>query len=314
MKTLAPKLKWIWLSLSLFVLIVGCVIVVNWHGFREGLAYLAEGMQYTPAAQYPVQKTGPFGLAHDLVSLSSYERMATIKHTLAEYRVPFETIPAGHGYQNIFVPGKLDKGFLILEAHYDKEMDDPTFQAATDNTGSVVVLLSAIQTLKDEIAERPVAFLFTALEERGLSGAYRFIDYAGQRKYQIRGVFCFDMVGRGNVIAATSASTAGFCFHIPFYKSMLYNGRKFKDVPRILPFENALLETYLGGMQTLKAFVSYTDANAFLKHNIPAVHLEGDNLWHADQVWGRKTDTLDRLDEQALLACKRLIEDLVSRL
>jgi len=44
------------------------------------------------------------------------------------------------------------------------------------------------------------------------------------------------------------------------------------------------------------------------------VHLEGDNLWHADQVWGRKTDTLDRLDEQALLACKRLIEDLVKRL
>ncbi|MBT8370284.1 MAG: M20/M25/M40 family metallo-hydrolase [Deltaproteobacteria bacterium] len=272
------------------------------------------GIQYKPKAHHPVRLNGPFHITHELVSLTSFERMNTIKRVLKNLQVPFETIPAGYGHQNIFVPGRLEDGFLIFEAHFDKDKEDPSFQAATDNTGSVAVLLAVIETLKTDIGKLPVAFLFTALEEQGLRGALRFINVAVARNYNIKGVFCFDMIGRGQVVAATSGSTAGFCFRIPFYKSMLYNGREFKDAPRIIPFEHQFLENYLPEVSTLKAFVSYTNANAFLGHNIPAVHLEGDDLWHADQVWGKYTDTIERLDEQSLWECKQLIENMIRRL
>jgi hypothetical protein len=57
-----------------------------------------------------------------------------------------------------------------------------------------------------------------------------------------------------------------------------------------------------------------TVLKAFIDAGIPVVHLEGNNMWHADQVWGRYTDTIDRLDEQDLLQCKKLVENLVKKL
>lgn len=316
MKALLRKLrlKRVWIPLSLIVLFLTYAIFVNRHSLCEGLSYLIDGIFYEPVSNYPVRSNGPFRLAHKLVSLSSLERMKAIKRTLSENGIDFQAIPVAEGYENIFVPGKLSKGFLLIEAHYDKRVDDMAFHAATDNTGSVVVLLAVIRELKDELPRRPVAFLFTALEERGLVGAFHFIEYARQRGYRVEGALCLDMVGRGRPVIATSANAAGFCFHIPFYRSMLYNGREFSDVPDLWPIDRSMLNTYLPKTRTYKAFVSCTDASAFLRMEIPALHLEGDNMWHADQVWGRNTDTIDRLDERALLECKSLIEQLVRKL
>jgi hypothetical protein len=73
-------------------------------------------------------------------------------------------------------------------------------------------------------------------------------------------------------------------------------------------------DTYLSRIRVYRAFVSYTDANVFLQRGVPALHLEGANMWHADQVWGRYTDTLERLDERDMLECQRLIEQVVKQL
>jgi hypothetical protein len=73
-------------------------------------------------------------------------------------------------------------------------------------------------------------------------------------------------------------------------------------------------DTYLSRIRVNRAFVSYTDASAFLQRGVPALHLEGANMWHADQVWGRYTDTLERLDERDMLECRRLIEQVVKQL
>ena len=251
-------LKRVWIPVSLLVLFMVYAITVNWHGLCEGIGYLVDGLVYESAARHPIRKTGEFGLAHKLVSLSSHERMEAIKRTLTAYGVHFEAIPVADGFENIFVPGKLADGFFLIEAHYDKAVDEPAFQAATDNTGSVVVLLAAIKALKDELTARPVAFLFTALEESGLSGAFSFVEYASHRGHHIQAALCLDMIGRGRPIVMTSASSAGFCFHIPFYKSMLYNGRKFTNAPDRWPLHKPLLDIYFPNcIRTYKAFVSY---------------------------------------------------------
>ncbi len=316
MKMLVQKLrlKRVWIPLSFVVLFLFYTIHVNRYSLPEGVGYLLDGIVYDPISDHPVREDGPFGVTHELVSLSSKERMETIKRTLFEHGVKYQAIPVAEGYENIFVPGDVSNGFLLIEAHYDKEVDDPAFHAATDNSGSVAVLLAAIQSLKEELSKRPVAFLFTALEEQGLIGAFHFINYARQQGYHIEGTLCLDMVGRGNPVVATSANAAGFHFHVPFYGSILYNGRRFADGPDFWPIDRSMVSTYLPKTRTYKAFLSFTDANAFLRMGIPAIHLEGDNMWHAAQVWGRDTDTIDRLDERDLIECKNLIEHIVRKL
>jgi hypothetical protein len=310
----ALRLKRVWISLIVVSCAIACTALLNGHGLREGIAYLLDGVHYQPVSEHPIRKDGPFGLAHRLVSLSSLERMSAIKRTLSHIGVRFEGMAVARGYENIFVPGDLSKGFLLIEAHYDKAVDAPAFQAATDNTGSVVILLETIRLLREELPNLPVAFLFTALEEEGLTGAFHFIENAQRRDYRIKGALCLDMVGRGKPVVATSAEAAGFRFDVPFYGSVLYNGRTFARGPRVWPIDTAMRDTYLSRIRVYKAFVSYTDASAFLQRGVPALHLEGANMWHADQVWGRYTDTLERLDERDMLECRRLIEQVVKQL
>jgi hypothetical protein len=164
-------------------------IVINRHSLVEGVGYLLDGITYKPVTSNPVRQDGPFGIIHKLVSLSSQERMEAIKSTLLGEGVRLNATPVMDGYENIFVPGDVSNGFILVEAHYDKKMDDPAFQAATDNTGSVAVLLSAIRYLKEELPKRPVGFLFTPLEERGLIGTHHFIEYARQNEYRIKGIY-----------------------------------------------------------------------------------------------------------------------------
>jgi len=289
-------------------------IVINRYSLVEGVGYLLDGITYKPVASNPVRQDGPFGIIHKLVSLSSQERMEAIKSTLLGEGVRLNAIPVIDGYENIFVPGDVSNGFILVEAHYDKKMDDPAFQAATDNTGSVAVLLSAIRYLKEELPKRPVGFLFTPLEERGLIGAHRFIEYARQNEYRIKGVLCLDMVGRGKPVLATPANSAGFRFYVPFYGPILFDGRHLCKGPTSWGIDKSMVDTYLSKIDTYRAFLSHTNANAFIDAGTPAVHLEGNNMWHADQVWGRYTDTIDRLDEQDLLQCKKLVENLVKKL
>ncbi len=309
----ALRFKRVWISLSAVSCAIAYTALLNGHGLREGIAYLLDGVHYQPVSEHPIRKNGPFGLAHRLASLSSLERMSVIKRTLSHMGVRFEPMAVGRGYENIFVPGDLSRGFLLIEAHYDKAVDAPAFEAATDNTGSVVILLATIRLLREELPNLPVAFLFTALEEEELTGAFHFIENAQRRGYRIECALCLDMVGRGKPVVATSAEAAGFRFHVPFYGSVLYNGRTFARGPRVWPIDTAMRATYLPRIRVYRAFVSYTDASAFLQRGVPALHLEGANMWHADKVWGRYADTLERLDERDMLECRRLIEQIIKQ-
>jgi hypothetical protein len=306
--------KRVWAPLCVVAAVLAYAISMNWHGVVEGVPYLIDGACYEPVAENPISRDGEFGVVYELVSASTRERMRIIKRVLTESGVDFEAIPVAEGYENIFVPGDLSEEFLIITAHYDKQVDDPTFHAATDNTGSVVALLAAIRELKDELPDRRVAFLFTALEERWLVGAYRFIKYADAQGYRIGGVLCFDMVGRGRPVAATTAETVGFRFHIPFYGSRLYTGRGFEDVPRLWAIDQSLTKTYLPGVPTYKAFLTSSDAIAFLESDIPAVHVIGGNMWHCERVWAQYTDTVDRLDQRDLRRCADLIKAAVAKM
>ena len=68
---------------------------------------------------------------------------------------------------------------------------------------------------------------------------------------------------------------------------------------------------YLPGVPAYRAFLTCSDAIAFLENQIPAVHVIGSNFWHHERVWSQYTDTIDRLDEQDLLASKDLIKQIV---
>jgi len=315
MKTRIRKLrrKRVWIPLGV-VALLAYPVSMNWHGLAEGIPYLIDGARYEPAAAHPIGKDGPLAVTYELVTASSRERMDIIKRELTAASVSFQGIPVAEGYENIFVPGDLSGEVLIIEAHYDKLVDDPAFHAATDNTGSVVALLAAIRDLKDELPGRPVAFLFTALEERWLVGAYHFIEYAEREDFRINGAVCFDMVGRGRSVIATPAGKVGFRFHVPFYGWRLYTGEGFVDVPQVWPIDESMRKAYLPGVPAYRAFLTCSDANAFLENRIPAVHVIGDNFWHNQQVWSQYADTVDRLDEQDLLAAKDLIERIVRRL
>ena len=82
----------------------------------------------------------------------------------------------------------------------------------------------------------------------------------------------------------------------------------------IWPMAESLREAHLPSVPTYRAFLSCSDANAFLENDIPALHVVGSNFWHHERVWSLYADTVDRLDEQDLLASKDLIEQIVRRL
>jgi hypothetical protein len=313
MKWLLSRLerKRVWIPLAVLLAFLVYGVAINWFSLTEGVPYLLDGLAYEPASDHPVTADGPFHLAHQLVVASSLARMEIIATTLTADGVRFEALPVDRGYKNIFVPGLISGSFVLVEAHYDKQIDDPSFQAATDNTGSVAVLLAAIHEMKDELPTCRIGFLFTALEEQGLVGARYFVRESRRRGMSIAQAVCMDGIGRGSPLLMTPAERAGFRFSIPFYRSVLYDGRSFGDDPAKHAVDAAQLPPPLRGLKVQHAFLSCTDADAFLEFGMRTCHIAGGNMWHLDQTWGRYSDTLERLDELDLQETKALVVSLV---
>ena len=304
----------VWMPLAIVSAAIVCVGLINRHALSEGMRYVFDGVVYEPVSERQIERDGPFGITYELVSQTSRERSDAIKRRLSELGVDHEAIPVADGYDNIFVPGEISDVFLLIDAHYDKVREDPEYQGATDNTGSVAVLLAAIEELGEELPNRRAAFLFTALEETGLRGAYRFVEVAKERDYRIDGVLCLDGVGRGPPVLATIAPAVGLRFWLPFWGWKLFDGSKVRDAPQVWPIDEAIRSTYVPQVRTNRAFLANTNANAFLTNGIPSVHIWGGNVWHGDQTWHSNSDTVERLDEDDLMQVKDVIMAAVERL
>jgi hypothetical protein len=303
--------KRVWVPLALALALLAYSVSANWFSLAEGVPYLVDGLSYEPRAAHPVTQDGPLRHLYDLARTSSHGRMEVIKRALAADGIAFRTLQTEGGFENIFVPCQPPGPFVLIDAHYDKDMEEADFQAATDNAGSVAVLLAVIHDMKDELKASRVAFLFTPLEERGCLGAIYFTQFVQCENLDVSCAVCVDCVGRGAPVLMTPADRAGFRFHIPFYGSRLYDGRSFGAAPARHPVDVGTLPEPLRKLPVQRAFLSYTDANAFLAAQVPACHIMGANMWHADQTWGKYSDTADRLDETDLQKATDILEDLV---
>ena len=300
-----PPTRWwrhkrVWIPSALLAGYLLLFVIVNLRALYEGVGYFRDGMRYEPVAEHPVQEDGPFGVVHELIELTTQERAKLIEAKVRELGYTYEAIEVQDGHVNLFVPGKIDEPFLLLTAHYDKLFDRPEFHAACDNTSSVVLLIKALEELKEEFAERRVAFLFSAMEEQYLQGAYHFAKLARERGYRIEGVVALDILGRGEPALMTSGQGNGFTFRVPPLGQFTYNGYQFYRTPRTWPVHDELLPTQTFGLREHHAFITYTDATAFLAEGYPAVHVMTHNMWHNEHIWNNNNDTVEKLDEEAL--------------
>ncbi len=300
--------------MCIILFLVFYTLAINWHPFTESLGYLYEGLTYSPRSEHPVDPQGQFGLIHDLVKMSSVERMDYIAHFLAAEEVPFEPIPVADGQANLFVPGDISGGFTVLTAHYDKSSEDPDYQGALDNTASVAVLLRLISDMKTRLPATNVAFLFTALEEKGLLGARVFLRFAQEHNYEVNGVVCLDYVGRDGLALLTPSTHVGLKFRIPFWKEMLFDGQRVRSCPAYWPIDVSLIDPRKHGIELHRAALSRTDATAFIESGIPSVHLCSSDMWHCHHVWHTFDDTVEKLDENSLMRCLSVLKTYVNSL
>jgi Zn-dependent M28 family amino/carboxypeptidase len=206
--------------------------------------------------------------------------------------------------------------YTLFVAHYDKSRETAAYQAASDNTAAVCALLEAARDLAESPPRRPVAFLFTAAEERGCRGAEAFLSWAGARGLDMVEVINFDMIGRGKLASRPSA-LPGFYFWLPGLGQVVYNGRgvaRGKPYPSPDPGLISRLKALLGDdLVTYQRFTARSDSNVFQAAGIPTVSLSSDDMYYLELVWERDADRLELLDADNLDLARRLVVDYAGR-
>src|SRR5262245_27480390 len=165
-------------TLTILALPLIALVASNWMSLREGVRYLWQMLVWLPESREPIVPDGPFGICYDLVRASNDARYQIIIDTLEHLGldtvaspVPNEPLP------DVLVRLQQQGPYTLFVAHYDKSRETPTYQAASDNTAAVSVLLAVARDLAAQKSNCSVALLFTAAEERGLKGAKSFLDW-----------------------------------------------------------------------------------------------------------------------------------------
>jgi hypothetical protein len=285
----------------------------NLRSLREGLIYLRQMLAWDSKRVKPVDPAGAFGVCHDLVGLDNAARQDLIIRRLRDLNLSPVLIPVlQEPLSNVLVPLRDTGPYTLFVAHYDKSRETDTYHGASDNTAAVAALLAALRDLVDHPPGRPVAFLFTAAEERGLRGARSFLSWSRAQGLAVQGVVNFDMIGRGRLASRPSA-LPGFYFWLPGLGEMVFDGRKLGRGGACPPPEPELLarlQAILGkDLVVYQRFTARSDSNVFQEAGLPSVSLSSDDMYYLDLVWERDADRVELLDEENLDLARRLVVD-----
>jgi hypothetical protein len=301
---------------ALTLLLVLCV-GRNLRSLREGLGYLRHKRAWDPGHVKPVDPHGAFGICHDLVHLGNAARGQAISARLRDLNLNPIPVPIpDEPHPNVLATLHAEGPYTLFVAHYDKSRETVDYQAASDNTAAVCALLAAARDLAAQAPRRPVAFLFSAAEERGCRGARAFLSWAKARGLDVAEVINFDMIGRGKLASRPSA-LPGFYFWLPGVGQVVYNGRgvaRGRAYPSPDPGLIRQLKAVLGDdLVTYWRFTARSDSNIFQAAGLPTVSLSSDDMYYLDLVWERDADRLELLDEHNLDLARRLVVDYARR-
>lgn len=294
----------IWIGLVVLVLFAAFV-VLNLASLDDGVLYLQDMAAYSEAPARPLDESGRFGFCHQFVTLRNAQRAQFIENFLQARDIPFERLPISRadgtdtGFDNIFVPLAGTGPFTIYSAHYDKFFDEPDYQGASDNSAAVCMLLVAAEELANTPPTRPIAFLFTGEEERGLVGAQSFYDYATANNLQVAEVLNFDSMGRAGIAARALGEKSGFVFTIPLLGEYVYDGRELGPASTYQLSDAALMAQInrVVAVADFDRMVANSDGTYWKTRGWNAVNLSSDDIYYLDETWHTYRDRVELLDQ-----------------
>ncbi len=291
---------------GLGLLLVACAVLAlpNARSLDEGIIYYLRYAVISSGVIQSIRPDGRYASLYSLVRLRNVERLAYLMAHLDLPNVSVLKIPIpGYPLPSLFVRFDGAGPYTIYSAHYDKLLDDPVYQGASDNTAALSVLLASITELAKRGDGGSRAFLFTGEEETGLHGASAFVEYARSNNIAIREIVNFDNLGRGNLAIRPSAPVPGYVISLPFCGDMAYDGRAFRPSPPY-PRANVRLTQALLRLRpdivVFERFTAFSDSNVFQANGIDTVALSGDDMRYLDLTWHTYRDRVELLDERNL--------------
>jgi Zn-dependent M28 family amino/carboxypeptidase len=288
----------------------------NLHSLREGCHYLWHLCTWNPVSGQRIQPDGAFGMCYQLAACTNAQRCQLIRADLQALGLLVEQVPVpGEMLPNLFVRLGPDGPLLLLVAHYDKSRETPAYQAASDNTAAVVVLLAALHSLVagGTAINQPIGVLFTSAEERGLLGAKAFVEHAQQQQIAIAAALNFDMLGRERLAIRPSA-LPGFYFELPLIGWFVYDGRHIRRgnaYPQPDTHLVAQIKRVANDLVVYQRFTAASDSNVFQDASIPTVSISSADMFYLDTIWERDSDRIELLDQRNLERARQMICQLV---
>lgn len=292
--------------LGIIILIAFLVFLgINVNSLDDGGLYLRDMLAYTETPAQPLNENGRFGFCYQIVTLRNAQRAQFIENYLDARGIPFQRLPIGSPgtattkFNNIFVPFAETGPFTIYSAHYDKFVDDPEYQGASDNSAAVCMLLVAAAELQKQRPNKPIALLFTGEEERGLVGATAFYDYAIENNVQVAEVLNFDSMGRRGIAARASGDRSGFVFTVPLVGEFVYDGRTLARAA-LYNQPDAQLLSRLSRIVPITQYdrmVAKSDGTYWQDRGWKAINFTSDDIYYLDETWHTYGDRVELLEE-----------------
>jgi len=337
--------RYLKILLSIILIWIVLLLIINYKSVIGLGKFLIGYTNYNYKSNDPIQKNSEYKLLFDLVNLNqdlsvvssshhsaeptynkklsandkiNYFRMLFILKCLDSLDVKYDTIWVHDKYSrapvytcNIFIKPNESNEFTLITAHYDN-LKIPGYQGALDNSASVAILLNTIQSCKELLKSKNIAFLFTTFEEQGFMGAQEFLTYSKDHSFLLKKVICLDGIGRGKLSAMNNCmGSFGFKFRDYFFREKLFTGSQFKDCPKYSKVDKSIIDLNKYNIKILHAFLSSTDGRVFLKDGIPTIHLTSSDIPHFLKVMHTNNDRIDGLDYTSLKRCQEILCDII---
>lgn len=300
------------IGLSCLALLLVLVVVSNLQSVDEVAFYLRDALNFDREQVTPIDPKGPYDFCNQFAALNNAQRAVFLQKYLDKGGIDYQKLPVPNtGSNDIFVPFNVQGPLTIFSAHYDKLIDDPEYQGASDNSAAVCMLMAAAADLRQRPPSRPVGILFTSAEEIGMLGSQAFVEEARRTNLLIEEVINFDNIGRGGLSVRPSSIRPGFAFSLPFLGDWVYDGRVIRkgvSYPLANPIVSAELNRFVP-IRIYDRMTSLSDGTVFEKAGIPAVNVSTDNMYYLDRTWHTYADRMELLDSRNLDSALRLVLD-----